>query len=305
MQPQIVALGEPLIELNERHGDGTYLKGFGGDTSNCIIAATRSDTSTGYITRLGTDHFGDDLMALWQDEGVDTTHVARDAHAQTGIYFVSHGPDGHQFSYRRAGSAASLMGPEHMPDRVIAGARILHLSGISLAISGSAADACFHAMDVARKNGTLVSFDTNLRLNLWPLARARAVTHAAMEMCDIALPGLDDAINLTGRDDPDYIADFYLDLGARVVALTLGSEGTLVAVRDERQRVPSIEVKPIDATGAGDTFDGAFLAEYLRSNDPFAATRYANVAGGLSTQGWGAVAPIPTREEIEAKLQAK
>ena len=302
MAPEIVGLGEPLVEFNERQGDGTYLKGFGGDASNCIIAAARSGARTGFVTRLGADLFGDGILELLESEAVDTSHVMRDAGAQTGVYFVSHGPDGHEFSYRRAGSAASLIGPDDIPDDYIAGARILHLSGISLAISASAADAAFHAIAAAREGGTLVSVDSNLRLNLWPLDRARAVIHAAMAQCDIALPGYDDAVLLTGRKSPDAIADYYLDLGARVVALTLGAEGTLVAAREQRERVPSIDVEPVDATGAGDTFDGAFLAEYLRSGDPFLAARFANVAGGLSTQGWGAVGPIPRREAIEAIL---
>src|SRR5262249_6518765 len=143
---------------------------------------------------------------------------------------------------------------------------------------------------------------SNLRLKLWPLARARAIIHAAMASCDIARPGLDDARELTGLDRPDAIADFYLRLGAKIVALTLGREGALIATAAERRRVPSIEVAPVDATGAGDCFDGAFLAEYLVPRDPFAAGRYAAVAAALSTRGFGAVAPIPRRAEVEAAL---
>lgn len=305
MQPDIICLGEPLIELNERHGDGAYLKGFGGDTSNCAIAAARSGAKVGYVTRLGDDSFGDDVLSLWRTEKIDARHVIRDGSAQTGVYFVSHGKDGHAFSYRRAGSAASRLSPADVPGDYIAGARILHVSGISQAISDTATDAVFHAIEQAQKGGTLVSFDPNLRLNLWSLPRARAVIHDAMGRCDIALPGYDDAVKLTGRESPDAIADFYLSLGARVVALTLGAEGTLVAAPEQRERVPSIRVNPVDATGAGDTFDGAFLAEYLQSGDPFAATRYANTAAGLSTRDWGAVAPIPRREEVEDILHDK
>ena len=126
-----------------------------------------------------------------------------------------------------------------------------------------------------------------------------------MKSATIALPGLDDAEQLTGLSDPDKIADFYLKLGAKIVALTLGKAGALIATPHQRQRVPSIQVEAVDATGAGDTFDGAFLAEYLRCNDPFQAGRYANVAAALSTQGYGAIAPIPTRAEVEARLNRR
>ena len=98
--------------------------------------------------------------------------------------------------------------------------------------------------------------------------------------------------------DPDAIVDFYLDLGASIVALTLGEAGTLVATAEQRARVPAIEVTPVDATAAGDTFDGAFLAEHLKSADPFAAARFANAAAALSTEGYGAVAPIPRRARV-------
>ena len=190
------------------------------------------------------------------------------------------------------------MGPADLPVSALKFAKILHISGISQAISQTAADAVFEAIDIVRSTGGKVSYDTNLRLKLWPISRARAVTHAAMAICDIALPGLDDARQLTGLDDPDAIADFYLDLGAETVALTLGEEGTLVATAQERRRIVGRRVEAVDATAAGDTFDGAFLARILAGDDPFKAANYANAAAALSTQGYGAVAPMPRREAV-------
>src|SRR5205809_5692571 len=106
----VAALGEAMLEFNQTHpGEPQYLQGFGGDTSNAVIAAARAGARTTYLTRLGADMFGDELMALWEREGVDTSGVERDAQAPTGIYFVKHGAAGHQFHYLRAGSAASRM----------------------------------------------------------------------------------------------------------------------------------------------------------------------------------------------------
>ncbi len=105
---QIVALGEPMVEFNQvRPGEPGYLQGFGGDTSNAIIAAARQGARTAYLTRVGSDTWGDALMELWRAEGVATDGVARDAQAPTAVYFVTHDGDGHAFSYLRAGSAAS------------------------------------------------------------------------------------------------------------------------------------------------------------------------------------------------------
>jgi 2-dehydro-3-deoxygluconokinase len=178
------------------------------------------------------------------------------------------------------------------------------VSGISQAISASAADAVFAAIGEAQAAGTLVSYDSNLRLRLWPLERARAVTMAAMLQADIVLPGLDDARQLTGLAEADAIADVFLAGRPRIVAMTLGRDGALIATRDERRRIPSIEVDAVDASGAGDCFDGAFLAEWLRTSDAFAAGRYACVAAALSTRGKGAITPIPYRRDVEAALAA-
>ena len=301
MTADILCLGEPMLEFNQQP-DGNYLPGHGGDTSNCAIAAARQGARVGYVTHIGADTFGNSFMELWAREGVDTSTVTQVTDAHTGVYFVTHGAEGHEFSYFRAGSASSRMGPADLPKRELNRAKILHVSGISQAISPEAADAVFEAIQIVKGAGGKVSYDTNLRLKLWPLDRARAVTHAAMAKCDIALPGLEDAAQLTGLTDPDAIADFYLNLGAGIVALTLGAEGTLVATEAERRRVAGRRVKAVDATAAGDTFDGAFLARITAGDDPFEAARYANAAAALSTQGYGAVAPMPRRDAVEAFL---
>lgn len=302
MTPDILCLGEPLLEFNQQP-DGNYLPGHGGDTSNCAIAAARQGARVGYVTQVGADTFGRSFLDLWAREGVDTSTVRQVQDAQTGIYFVTHGKDGHEFSYFRAGSASSRMTPEDLPVEALQSAKVLHVSGISQAISATAADTVFDAIRIVKDAGGKVSYDTNLRLKLWPLERARAVTHAAMAQCDIALPGLEDAQLLTGLQDPDAIADFYLRLGAGLVALTLGADGTLVATPDERLRVQGRRVTTVDATAAGDTFDGAFLARIVAGDTPAAAASYANAAAALSTQGFGAVAPMPRREAVEAFLR--
>jgi 2-dehydro-3-deoxygluconokinase len=298
MQPQIVCLGEPLFEFNQVKGEPYYRPGHGGDTSNCAIAAARQGASVGYFTAIGVDEFGNSFMELWEREGVDTSRVTRNPNAHTGVYFVTHKDEGHSFSYLRKGSAASLMSPADVPEDYIARARILHVSGISQAISETACDAVFRAIEIARENEVQVSYDTNLRLRLWPLERARAVIHRAVAVSHILLPGLEDAVALSGRSDPEAILDFYLGLGPSIVALTLGLEGVFVATPTGRRRIPARRVETVDATGAGDAFDGAFLARLVEVGDPFEAAEYANAAAALSTLGYGAVAPIPNREKV-------
>jgi 2-dehydro-3-deoxygluconokinase len=303
----ILAIGEPMLEFHQRSGAGDplYLQGFGGDTSNFAVAAARQGASVGLLTRLGGDPFGDRLLDLWQREGIDVSSVERDADAPTGIYFVSHDARGHQFSYYRSGSAASRLRPQDLPLERIRALQLLHLSGISQAISTSACDAAFVAMAEARAAGVRVSYDPNIRLKLWPAARARAVVLESLALADIVLPSLEDAHALFGEREPDDLVDALLDRGAGLVALKLGAEGAIVADGAVRTRIPGRQVASVDATGAGDTFDGAFVSELLRGVAPVAAAHYANAAAALSTCGYGAVAPIPRRAEVEAFLAAR
>jgi 2-dehydro-3-deoxygluconokinase len=299
----ILCIGEPLGEFNATRGEaGSFRFGHGGDTSNCAIAAARQGAKVAYAGALGDDAAGHSFRKLWAEEGVDDRFVATHPTAPTGLYFVDHGLQGHVFSYLRAGSAASLYGPRDLPRDLLGKVKVVQASGISQAISATACDAVFEAFALARAQGVTTAYDTNLRLKLWPLARARAIIHAACTMADIVRPGLDDATQLTGLSDPDAIVDFYLGLGAKVVALTLGQDGSLVATRERRERFVPIRVEAVDATGAGDCYDGAFLAEYVRTGDAFAAGAYANVAAALSTQGYGAVAPLPRRADVEARM---
>jgi 2-dehydro-3-deoxygluconokinase len=303
--PQILALGEAMVEFNcTGAGDGRlYLQGFGGDTSNFAIAAARQGARVGCLGALGDDANGRMLRALWDGEGVEHSDVRSDAQAYTAIYFVSHGEGGHEFSFFRQGSAASRMRSAELPRARIEAARVLHLSGITLAISDSACDTAHAAIDIARAAGVAVSFDTNLRLKLWPLARARALIFDAIGRSDICLPSQDDLQVLTGLSDPDALADHCLRLGARTVALKLGAAGALVADANERHRIAPHPCRCIDATGAGDTFGGAFVARRLAGDGLREAGRYAAVAAALSTEAYGAVAPIPVAAAVWRALQ--
>jgi 2-dehydro-3-deoxygluconokinase len=300
--PDLVCLGEPLVEFNQVPDGDLYQAGFGGDTSNTAIAAARQGARAGYFTILGQDRFGDLLADLWRREGVDSSAVKRDATAPTGIYFVTHSAEGHHFHYYRAGSAASRMTPADLPRAYIAAAKILHVSAISQAISENACETVLAAMAIARDAGVRVCFDTNLRLKLWPLDRARESIEAAIRRADILRPALDDAQTLTGLKDPDKILDHYLAMGPKLVAMTMGKDGVLLADGAQRHRITPHRVQAVDATGAGDTFNGAFLTRLIAGDTPLDAARYGNAAAALQTTGYGAVAPMPTPEAVRRFL---
>lgn len=301
----VTALGEPMLEFAELPGEAPphFLQGFGGDTSNAIVAAARQGARTAYVTRLGEDAFGDRFVDLWRREGVATEGVARDPEAPTGIYFISYGEGGHAFTYYRRGSAASRMSPDVLPLDLIEASAVLHVSGISQAISDTACDAVFAAIHHARAAGNRVAYDPNVRPKLWPRARARAVVLETVARCDVCLPSLEDATLLFGEQSADAHADALLAQGAPLVVLKLGAAGALVADADGRTRVPGHAVDALDATGAGDTFDGTFLARWSTGSDARSAAHEANAAAALSTLGRGAVAPIPDREAVVRFLE--
>ena len=300
----IVALGEPMIEFNQQDPAKPldYRLGFGGDTSNFAVSAARQGARVAYITRVGRDAFGEMLLAMWREEGVDTSGVAIDDGASTGIYFVTHSAAGHAFTYYRAGSAASRMRREDVPVELIERAKYLHVSGISQAISASACGAVLHAIERARGAGVRVTYDPNLRLKLWDLPRAKAVICATAAMSDHFLPSLDDVRTLSGLGDPEAIHDWCLALGAKSVTLKIGADGVITGDGAKRQRISGHEVNCVDATGAGDCFDGAFVARLAAGDSTFDAARYANAAAALTTTGYTAIAPIPRPAAVRELL---
>lgn len=294
----IVAIGEPLYELN-RQPEGHFLPGFGGDTLNVAIAAARLGSRSAYITRLGPDIFAAEIEALMRREGIGMAGVRGDTEAPTGLYFVTHGPGGHVFTYRRRGSAASLMTPADLDPGLIASAQYLHASGISQAISASAAETVAAAIAIARAHGVKVSFDTNFRPRLWTAAAARGPIEASAAQADVLKTSSEDCQALLGLASPEDIARHFLGLGSKAVIVTLGRDGAFVATSAGAARLPGCRVDAVDATGAGDAFTGALLAELARGVPLADAASFANQAAALSTRGYGAIAPLPRRDEVE------
>ncbi|MDR3537852.1 MAG: sugar kinase [Acetobacteraceae bacterium] len=307
MAVDLLCMGEPMLEFSQLppQPDGTrhYLEGFGGDTSNAAVAAARHGARVGMITGVGRDIAGDSFVGLWTREGVDSSTVLRSDRYQTGIYFITYDTEGHHFLYYRANSAAANYAVADLPLEALRATRVLYVSGISQGISQSACDAVFAAIETVRAAGGLVAYDTNYRPRLWPVTRAAAVMHAAIAKAEFAFPGAEDVHTLTGLTDPDAMLDFYLRLGCRVVVLKMGASGCYLGTADgTRVKIPGHPVQAVDATGAGDTFCGSFLARTLAGDGPEAAARYASVAAALKCRGYGAVVPIPTVAEVRAAM---
>ena len=295
----LVALGEPMYEFSQipnqpRH----YLQGFGGDTMNRAIAAARQGARSACVTRLGDDEFGREFLSSWRDENIDTSAVQIDRDAHTAVYFISHNSDGPVFSYLRKGSAASRILPDDLPIDRLRSTRIFHTSGITQAISESARAGVFSAIEICRSAKVMISFDANIRPRLWSSEMARQVVGKTTPLSDIFLLSLEDAELLSAPKNHADMLRWCHDLGASRAVLKLGADGIIASDGNQVHRVAGLRVNSVDATGAGDCCAGALLACLAKGDDFLSALRYANVAAALMTTGFGAVAPLPSRDAV-------
>ena len=306
--PDILSLGEPMWEMSAIPSEpGKYTLGYGGDTANFCVAAARQGASVGYITRVGNDKFGDELRAMWKREGIDGSQVIVDEHAATGGYFVHHGPDGHQFSYARAGSAASRLSPGDIDLDVVGNAQFVHASGITQAISTSARAATLAMFREARNMGVTTAFDANVRAQLWTMGEAREALAEILPLTDYFFPSLEDAAALSGTSDHDEIMRWAHSHGAAVVVLKLGAEGVKISQGQgaDVMQMASYSVESVDATGAGDCFAGAMIGRMAMGDLMLDAVRYANAAAALTTTAFGAISAIPRRDGVKTFLLSR
>lgn len=269
--PDVVTLGECMavlyppdpVTLDEAR---TLLLDVGGAEANLSIALARLGHTARFISRLGDDPFGRRVRAVLAAEGVDTSALMVDAGAPNGVFFREWLADGaRRVYYYRAGSAASRLTPGDLTSDQFAGARILHLTGITPALSSSCAAACIRAIELARAAGALVSFDPNFRPRLWSAVQARETLLPLMRAADIILMGHEDAQALLGSGDDQEALTAAAALGARIVVLKRAERGALALVDGQRFEAPATPAtRVIDPVGAGDGFDAGFLAGQLR-----------------------------------------
>ena len=304
--PDIVSIGECMVEF---FWDGpmararSFTRAFGGDTLNLLVAAARLGCRCAYITRVGDDPFAPDLVEAFQREGIDTTH-APVVDGFNGIYFISLLEGGErEFTYYRAGSAASRLGPDDIDAGRVASAKIVHSSGITQALSPSCRAAVKRAFETARQAGVMTSFDPNLRLKLCNLEQARAALTEVLPLADVILPSAVEMQQLIGIEDPEQAASYFHDRGVKIVAIKLGKQGCLVSDGRSITRVPAHRPPmTVDSTGAGDAFAGGFLAGLCRGDSPANAASIGVVVAGLKLRGRGAVASLPTLAEVRKHL---
>ena len=301
----MVTLGECMVLfLAEQAGPLrealTFRKHIGGAEANVAIGVCRLGHSAGWISRVGDDDLGRAILFRLRGEGVDVSRAMTDPLAPTGVMIRERREVGPiQVAYYRRGSAASQLSPSDLDEAYIRQAKVLHLTGITPALSESCRAVVFAAAEVARAAGVPVVLDPNLRLKLWSAEEARATLRDLSRLADVLLPGSDEAELLSGEADPEAAARALLALGPRLVVVKVGGSGC-VAVTDSGVTLAAGVSLPrvVDPVGAGDAFAAGFHVGQLREMDLAQILWLANRCGALAMTVPGDIEGFPRWEEV-------
>ncbi|MHB0912816.1 MAG: PfkB family carbohydrate kinase [Armatimonadota bacterium] len=316
----VVTLGEALIDFISLESDVSLVEspGFkkapGGAPANVAASVARLGRESAFIGKVGDDPFGRFLARTFAAAGVDTSPMVFDKDARTGLAFVALRPGGVPDFLFYPG-AHSLLRPEELDRALLNKTKIFHHGSISL-ISEPARSATFEAARLARDGGAIVSYDPNLRLSLWESAEAaKAGMLSGLPGAVVVKLSEEELEFLTGETDLPAGARALMRIAetARLVLVTRGPNGCYYATERASGFVPGVTVEPVDTTGAGDAFVGAVLTELLDRNvDDISMLpkaeldeicRVANAQGALATTKRGAIASLPTREELGTFLR--
>lgn len=299
----VVTFGETMALLKARtpgplaHASSLDL-GIGGAESNVAIALRRLGTSVTWVGRVGADSMGDLVLRELMAEQVQVAAV-RDSAAPTGLMIKERRTEeALKVWYYRSGSAGSRLERNDIPAQAISDARLLHLTGITPALSPTALDAVLFAVRCARESGTLISFDLNYRAALWPPEEAGKTFREIVPHVDIVFAGDDEARLIVEGDEPAVLARELATLGPAQAVVKLGAKGAAASIDSVDYQVPAVPVRAIDTVGAGDAFVAGYLSDLLRGEPPLRRLTTAALVGAFACTVPGDWEGNPRRTEL-------
>lgn len=270
----VICIGELLIDFfcTERGTSlmegKTFEKQAGGAPANVAATIAALGGSAAFAGKVGDDAFGDFLIRTLEELHVDTSMIGKDEVFPTTLAFVSLTEEGERdFQFNRG--ADKNLAIHDLPEERLRGAKILHFGSATAFLEGSLRDTYFEVMERAKANGSFVSFDPNFRSDLWRGSEAEFIDRCrqAIALADFVKVSDEELVLLTGEEDEIRGIDVLHGLGAGIVAVTKGSEGSLLSNGDERELLPSPKIVPVDTTGAGDAFVGAVLHYFAEASE--------------------------------------
>ena len=295
--PRFVSVGECMIEMSGGE-DGTYRLGYAGDTLNTAWYARArlpKDWHVDYVTALGDDLYSRQMRDFFEKNGIGTDRIQTIPNRRPGLYLIHQAHGDRHFTYWRGQSAAKQLADDaEALNTALAGAEIVYFSGISLAILNSRARGhLMKAIHLAREAGARVAFDPNERPALWtsPQVMGSTITAGAI-LADVVLPTFPDEQVLFGDTSPEAVAERYMSAGAEEVVVKNGAEPAFVASRESKGWVaPKPGAKSVDPTGAGDSFNGAYLSARVAGASPLEAAEKAHATAATVIGYKGALVP--------------
>ena len=300
---ETMALLDPLGEGEPTQGARFQLR-IAGAESNFAVALVRLGVRVAWVSRVGEDAFGRLVTDTLGREGLDLQWLRQDASAPTGLFFKLRSAGRTSVVYYRRGSAASRLCREDVPDRALDGVRLVHLTGITTALSESARELVVDVARRARGRGIAVCFDPNYRPALWASAQQAAdAQREVLPFVDWFLCGLEEGNLLLGTSGPDQLVEAVRQAGAHDVAVRVGAEGAIVCDGSALAPVPVPRVVSVfDEVGAGDGFAAGFAYGLLRGWRPRACAAAGNVIAAAALAGTGDWETFPRLADVRDEL---
>lgn len=307
----VMSIGECMVEL-ARLEDGRFGLAFGGDTFNTAVYLARAGVDVAYATALGDDPYSAAIRDLARGEGVATSHIITVPGRMPGLYLIETSGQGERTFYywRERSPARELLDGPSAPAIVeaLVCAGLIYFSGITLSLYSEPGLARFaDALAKARTAGATIVMDGNYRPRVWQgdETRARDVMRRFWALCDIALPTFDDEAQLWGDRNAEATAERLLGYGVNEVAVKLGHDGALVQSGSSWAKAPPpTSVTPVDTTGAGDSFNAAYLVARMRGLEQEGAAIVGHRLAGIVIQHRGAIVPKAATDSVLSSLRA-
>ncbi len=297
----VASIGECMIELSgSGKTDGTWKLGFAGDTFNTVWALRaliEPEARAHYVSAFGDDPFSRDQLAFLTEHGIGTASSPVIPGARPGLYAITLTGAERSFTYWRADAAARQLASNHAAlAKSLKDQSLVYFSGITLAIlEPEARKTLIEALGVARQDGATIAFDPNYRPRLWSdVPTAQAAIAAALTVTDIALPTFPDEQMLVGDLTPAETAARLSEAGVQEIVVKNGDLPCLVVAKGVHTTVSALKVEAVDTTGAGDSFNGGYLAARIRGLPPLKAAAKAHQVAAAVVQVRGALAPFET-----------
>ena len=311
---RIFCIGELLIDfVAENQGNvlskaNNFTKKAGGAPANVACAISKLGGKSSFIGCVGEDSFGEYLLDVLKKEGVDISMSQR-SKTFTTLAFVSIAEDGERdFVFNRGADEELKYDPSIKKEF---NRNIIHFGAATALLGGNLEKAYGHYLFDGLCNDSFISFDPNYRSDLWPENETTFIKKCLpyIEKSHLCKFSLEEALLLSNKENVEEACIYFHEIGAKIITVTLGKEGTYVSTKNIKQTVPSIAVSPVDTTGAGDAFIGCLLYQITKlsnfntilenSDDLLKMVLNANKAGAITTTEFGAIAALPTLEELE------